>query len=38
MMPISTLLAPAREQALSLLRQHEIDTPPVSFGKILTSL
>lgn len=38
MKSISSLLAPAREQALSLLRQHGIDTPPVSFSKILSSL
>ena len=38
MLIIPYLLAPAKEQAISLLRQHEIDTPPISFGKILQSL
>jgi Zn-dependent peptidase ImmA (M78 family) len=38
MRPVSPQLAPAKEQALSLLRQHGIDAPPVSFAKILSSL
>lgn len=38
MIPTPPWLALAKEQALSLLRQHEVDVPPVSFGKILVSL
>lgn len=31
-------LAPAKEQALSLLRQYGVENPPVSFAKILSGL